>query len=238
MNRKEEKLSLAMIFDYILKALKFLGSILKYILLIILIVTIILYLPDVLLHIRKLINKIPLIKKYISIFDVDNNTGQYIQIIMSILTCSITGLLSVLAYKLSKRLGILQFISQEIKQALAAQKFIKNIEENCGVIFDINRDVGDIKKIVLNKELSEDCIFLYKTSAIGKEEKNFLTKYIEVICNIKAYVDKGDDDKAKNIISKFVDEYFTSPERLAYKGDLDNTIKRLEEIDERRNENV
>ena len=66
----------------------------------------------------------------------------------------------------------------------------------------------------------------------------FLTKYIEVICNIKAYVDKGDDDKAKNIISKFVDEYFTSPERLAYKGDLDNTIKRLEEIDERRNENV
>lgn len=137
MNKKDEKLSLDMVFNCILKVLKYLGSIFKYILLIILVVTFVLYLPDIFLHIRKLINGISLINQYISIFDVDNYTSQYIQIIMSVLTCSITGLLSVLAYKLSKRLGTLQFSSQEIKQALAAQKFIKNIEENCGVIFDI-----------------------------------------------------------------------------------------------------
>lgn len=239
MDRKEtDKLSLAIIFNVVKKIFKILGVILKYIILIIFIVIFILYLPDVFLHIRNRIDEISLFNRYISIFDVDNNTSQYIQIIMSIMTCSITGILSVLAYKLSSKIGTLQFSSQDIKQALAAQKLKKNIEANCGTIFDINRGVGDLKKIILNKELCEDWTFLYKTGSIGKEEKNFLIKYNNNIVNIKTYVDKGDDEKAKSVINKFIDDYFKSSERLSYKGDLENIIQKLEEIDERRSRNV
>lgn len=238
MEKKENsKLNLINGLKYVKKAPKFVWDIVKYPLLIGFIIIFILYLPDIFLHIRYKLNEVSFVKKYIAIFDIKNNTSQYILMIISIITCVITGILSVLAYKLSKRLGNVQLSSQEMKQALAAQNLIRNIEENCGVIYDTIRGTANEKNIVYIKELNEDWTFLYKTGAIEKEEKNFLIKYNEKIANIVEYVNKG-DERAKNIVNKFAEEYFVKPERLTYKGELEDTIKKLEEIDERRNENV
>lgn len=216
---------------------KNLYNILKFPVLAIFIIIILLYLPDFLLFIRYNIDTIPFVQAHITIYDVNKNPSEYIEITVAILACFITGSLSVLAYQLSKRLGMLELNTQELKQTVLARNISKNIDYNCTVIHDTNRNMGNLSDIKYEKDLETDWIFLYKTKAINEKEKNFLEEYNSKILSIKGLMD-NDEEKARNVAKEFGEKYFTKSPRLQYQETLKTVYSKLEEIIVRRREDV
>ncbi|MBC5745190.1 hypothetical protein FMM74_016835 [Lachnospiraceae bacterium MD308] len=207
------------------------------IVIIIIVLLFIFLLPDLIYNIRVLLLRIGILKR-IAIPDLDNE--KYISMMLTIISCCTTGIISFIAYRLSKILGVMEINSQKTKLALLAIRLMRNIEYNSEIIFKMSKDIcNDLSNLQCEEIFSEIVTRLYSSHAIDKNEKDICSDYLKLVEKIykaQKLIDTkggqdGNEQKLTKQIDKFSDNYFKdSGDILKFNDNFKSIIEKLEQI--------
>lgn len=189
-------------------------------------IALIICLPDLILLLRNCLSIfLPIPRLPISPNDtltVDN----YIIIILTILNCFITILLALIAYRLSKKVGEIQFDTQSTQRMLWATRVVTSISRNFEAIQKANLLKTVPKDLDVADIYDQDIIDLSATSLISKVERELLE---ECIRNFRE-ISKSSEEDAKKKMETTIEKYFEVGLGLNLKKPLKDLLSKLEEI--------
>ena len=208
------------------KKIKFIKKVLICLLSLILIV----FLPDILFHIRIFIKNLPF-------FNVIVYTGitdpEYVQLMVAaLINCAVVSV-SVLAYHVAKITGRTQTDRHQQEIILSAANMLKNIMENSRKIYDLGKNIPGTHDLEMNNDLEINGICLFSSSKITREQRAIWQSYVDKVQKIKKYTasgnDKLKDEKIKSYCNKFFDD---DADELTFSAEMNNLIATLRLIEE------
>lgn len=190
-------------------------------------------LPDLIIGIRTVLsNCFPLL------VDISNQNpikfDSYIQTIFTIVGCVITAILTIVAYRLSKKLGKIQFEEQSAKQMLWAAKVSDFVLCNMQIV---RKSIDALPRLhELNSDDKEICaqyiINLYTAKLIDKNERKTLEKLMAKFKTMKNML-QTDEQTTMLIRNEITSEYIDlTCIDLRLKDSFDPLIKKLQLISE------
>lgn len=196
--------------------------------LVILVIFILFLLPDLIMSFRLFLYNRVHLKLNLSYI---SSSDTYIQMMISIISCCITAIMSFFTYRLTKILRTMEAEQYGAKLLTAAFRLKKNIENNCWIIFNANKNTGTLEKLQYLSNLDETWFVLRVADEIDKEDSNFLEKYNDRIKELDHY--SGETDQTKNLENEFCKTFISSSIQFGYTDQMDKLLRKLEKIIER-----
>lgn len=190
-------------------------------------------LPDLIIGIRTVLSNILPFLVDISTKD-PIKLDSYIQTIFTIVGCVITAILTIVAYRLSKKLGKIQFEEQSAKQMLWAAKVSDFVLCNMQIVRKSIDALPRLQEINSDdKEIyAQYIINLYTAKLIDKNERKTLEKLIAKFKTMKNIL-QTDEQTAILIRNEVTSEYIDlTCIDLRLKDSFDPLIKKLQLISE------
>ena len=222
MRQKEKKK-----FDNMQNILKKALYMLFLFLLIILLFVFVFILPDIIVLCRSFLYEN--LKSKINLIYISANV--YIQIMISIITCCITAVLSYFTYRLTKILRMMESEQYGAKLVTAAFRLKKNIENNCWIIFNAKNNSGTLDKLQYTSDLDETWFILREADEISKEDTDYLEKYNDQIKEIKFCFETS--GQTKELELDFCKTFLAQSNQFNYSDNTNKVLRELEKIIER-----
>ena len=204
------------------------GLYLLFLLLIISLFLVLLFLlPDIIMYFRSL-----LYGKLGSIINLTYiSSSVYTQMMINIISCCITAVLSYFTYRLTKILRMMEAEQYGAKLVTAAFRLKKNIEINCWIIFESRNNESTLDELQYNSDLDEIWFVLREADEINKEDTDFLEKYND---KIKEMIDFcGTSDQTKELEIDFCNTFLAKNKQFSYNDQTKKLLLKLENIIER-----
>lgn len=163
--------------------------------------------PDLIWFCRKLISKIPGLESIL----IDINEFQYIPMMLTIISCSISGILSYIAYRLSQKVGQLSVDSNSVKQAYAAYRIKQYIADTSQIVKKRINEIAELTDLKVNDELIEQWMVIQR-SGIIEEDEDFLYTYNKKLKNIVKFYKEQNNEKLTKALESFSQAYFDTDE--------------------------
>lgn len=175
------------------------GSKIFFGILIVISVVILFLLPDILYQIRTLIHP-------------DQTTGitakEYVDMMLVIIEICSTGILSFIAYHLSKSLGKISINDRKAKITLWATRVEREIRSNSSIVWNKHLNLGaNLDELYVLESSLADIINLSTEQKITIEDQMLLINCEKRITKIKKKYQKGEDvtEDLKEYVQKFLD---------------------------------
>lgn len=152
---------------------------------------------------------------------------------LTIISCCLTGILGFFTYKLTKAAEDIKAENRKAKQALSAYKLLLNIKHNSYIIYKYYRNLGTLQGLQCNINLVEDWLNLYYAKIIDEEEKNFFMAHNSYVRNLYDSDENNDGTRSKDLAQKYYSAYLTQDEGVfEFNKNVKNIIQKLESISE------
>ena len=164
--------------------------------------------PDLIWRFREVLYKIP----GWNIILVDIDKAKYISMMLTIISCGISGILSYIAYRLSQKVGQLSMDSNSTKLAFAAYKVKKYIYDSSQIIKKRMQGITELTDLKVEEDLIEQWMELCMAGEFEGDETKFLYTYNKKLARIaRCYKEQKTEDLEKALDS-FGQEYFYTDE--------------------------
>lgn len=202
----------------ILKRILFIVFILLFLTLLI---TILFFIPDLILFLRNF---------YINIFKIKTGIDSltYVQMMINIIVCCITAILSYFTYRLTKILRSIETERHDAKLSTLAFRLEKNLKNNCWTIYNSCKNIMSISELQYLEDLDEICFTLLVAKELNNEDLELLMKYNEQISNI--HKNKETPDKTKKMEVKFCNNFLNDNDPFEYNEQTQKLIDKLNRI--------
>lgn len=193
--------------------------------------TILLLMPDLLWFLRKQVVKIPILK-FIVIGDIDR--AQYLSMMLTIISCCISAVLSYTAYRLSKEIGELSKKTNAANLRFAAYSIREYIMDTSKIIRKAKKKIADLSDLKEKNKIINQWILLCLVVQFSDEEKDFLYKYNRKISQIIKYYKKQNSTEVEKMIDNFCNAYFdVDDEELGFNKKTSNIVSKIKNVWER-----
>ncbi len=206
------------------KKFKNIGKILICLLALLLVV----FMPDILFHIRTIIKKLPFLNiiVYTGITD-----AEYVQLMVaSLINCAAVSV-SIMAYHVARTTGRTQTDRQKQEIILSATNMVKNIMENSRKIYDFGKNIPATHDLEMNYDLEINGICLFSSAKITKEHRATWQSYVDKVQKIKKYYNCGNDrlkdEKIKSFCNRFFDD---DADEMTFSAEMENLLEKLKLI--------
>ncbi len=192
--------------------------------------TILLFTPDFILIIRKWVSTV-LRSNYVIIDDNTHlNAGAYVEMMLAILSCLISALLTYAAFCLSKALGNIQVENHEADELFWATEVYNYIHSNLQLIKKAVELESCLKQLNTDEHdhIAQYIAKLYSAEFISGEEYNILTDCRRQFRTIKQLVIDGDMTKALSLRDQIISQHIILAESdLTLRGSMKETDRKL-----------
>lgn len=204
------------------KGLKRLGLIMIILVLVIMFC----FLPDILLNIRKFIKKVMPFKNIICTEVTDI---LYIKLMLGPLFSCMAIAISILAFHTAKSTGKIQKLQQKANIIKASANIREIIKTNAIVIYNLKRNTGSIRELSVNRYAVEDAAYLYSAEKINRAELILFNEFFRKVSCIRNLHELNNTKSKEEEINNFCKKYFRE-NSVEYISELNELIKKLDQI--------